>query len=186
MIPSAEEILRSLYGAYRLARLDAQGMEHFNVSLGGFWRSFLVSVPLAPLFLVLASLYRPADSDPLDFFAAKLVGFFGGWALFPVAMVLLVRGFELQARYVPFIVAYNWSQAIVMAVVLPLAAVVAGRLLPGVVTGMVSAGVLFATFYYLWFIARTALQTSKSLAVAVTLIEFALTYLAQAVADRAL
>jgi hypothetical protein len=185
VIPDTGEIMRSLYGAYRLGRLDPDGMEQFDLTLGGFWRSFLVAVPLAPMFLVLANLYRPGDSGALVFFAVKLAGFLAGWAVFPVVMVFFTRAFGLQAGYVPFMVAYNWSHAIVMAVVLPLAAVVASRVLPNVITGMLSAGLMFITFYYLWFIARTALRTTKSLAVAVTLIEFALTFLVQMLVERA-
>jgi hypothetical protein len=185
VIPDRGEILRSLYGAYRLGRLDPDGMNYFDLSLGGFWRSFLVAVPLAPMFAVLANLYRPADEDALAFLAVKLVGFFAGWAVFPLGMVAFTRAFGLQAGFVPFIVAYNWSQAIVMAVVLPLAAIIAIRALPLLVTGLLSAGLMFITFYYLFFIARTALRTGKSLAVAVTLLEFALTYLVQLLTERA-
>ena len=62
MMPDHEEVLHSLYGAYRLAFLDRSGMSHFNLSVDGFWRSFFAAVLVAPGFalLVVQELHRPA------------------------------------------------------------------------------------------------------------------------------
>ena len=53
MIPTAGETLRALYGAYRLARLDAGGMAYFDSSIGGFWRSFFAAVLVVPFYALL-------------------------------------------------------------------------------------------------------------------------------------
>ena len=48
-MPSLQEITASIYGAWRLALLDRSGMNWFNHSIEGFWRSFFVALLIAPL-----------------------------------------------------------------------------------------------------------------------------------------
>ena len=48
MIPDQQEVIRSIYGAWRLPWLDRSGMGHFNLSVDGFWRSFFAAVLVAP------------------------------------------------------------------------------------------------------------------------------------------
>ena len=45
-----ENMATSLYGAYRLARADKSGLNYFDASIDGFWRSFFAAVVIAPLF----------------------------------------------------------------------------------------------------------------------------------------
>ena len=40
---SLREVFTALYGAYRLARLDAGGLKYFDITDQGFWRSFFCS-----------------------------------------------------------------------------------------------------------------------------------------------
>ena len=37
---TAREVSYGLFGAWRLAHLDRRGMEYFDTSIDGFWRSF--------------------------------------------------------------------------------------------------------------------------------------------------
>ena len=48
MIPSPLEIAYGIYGAWRLARLDVTGMEVFDRTVAGFWKSFFAAVLVAP------------------------------------------------------------------------------------------------------------------------------------------
>ena len=60
----------SIYGAYRLARLDAAGMSYFDTSVAGFWRSFFAAVIIAPFYAMLLAIRFPiiaADADPTRF-----------------------------------------------------------------------------------------------------------------------
>ena len=47
LVPLRTEIFHSLYGAFRLLLLDQGGMRWFNVSITGFYRSFLAAVLVA-------------------------------------------------------------------------------------------------------------------------------------------
>ena len=53
---SAREAAASLYGAYRLARQDAGGLDYFDTSLEGFWRSFYAAAFIAQPFALLLAL----------------------------------------------------------------------------------------------------------------------------------
>lgn len=76
-MPKFSEIATALYGAYRLARLDPQGMQYFDLSIGGFWRSFFAAVLMAPFFALLILLQAGED-----YFAeaagAEFAGYFAG------------------------------------------------------------------------------------------------------------
>ena len=52
-MPSLAEVARAIYGAWRLMLFDADGMTFFDLSTGGFWRSFFAAVVVAPLYAVL-------------------------------------------------------------------------------------------------------------------------------------
>ena len=51
-MPPKQEIVASLYGAWRLMRLDPTGMTYFNLSADGFWRSFFAAVIVAPAYVL--------------------------------------------------------------------------------------------------------------------------------------
>jgi len=44
----AKDTAGALYGLWRLARGDASGLDFFNATLEGFWRSFAAAVIIAP------------------------------------------------------------------------------------------------------------------------------------------
>ena len=63
-MPSANQVMYALYGAYRLARFDAAGMRYFETSIEGFWRSFFAAVIVAPPYALLLFLrYRNGLAD---------------------------------------------------------------------------------------------------------------------------
>ena len=47
-MPSQREIIAALFGSWRLMRFDADGMNWFDFSSAGFWRSFYAALPAAP------------------------------------------------------------------------------------------------------------------------------------------
>jgi hypothetical protein len=182
------EIARGLYGAWRLARLDVGGLSYFDLTIRGFWRSFLVAVLLAPFYAAIVALrHDPAAGEDLGVeIFASFIGYGLGWAAYPLAMVAVARALDLGRHYVPFIVAYNWSQAVIMAALLPLVVLGAVGALPASLADFLMFLVLIASLAYLWFIARMALRASAAVASAVVALEFLVTYLLQALVDRAL
>ena len=123
------EITQSINGAWRIARMDENALNYFNMSIEGFWRSFLavlIVVPLYVVFLVLnlgqlSGMELPTSSaTSKEFYVAiKLAVHILGWLAFPVVMIPISRLMDLSQSYVPYIIVWNWSNVLVMAVILP-------------------------------------------------------------------
>ena len=174
-MPDREEVFRSLYGAYRLAFMDQSGMTHFNLSVEGFWRSFFAAVLVAPGFAVLVGEKLLARPEPLDLGWAAVVqtlAYVLSWAAFPLVALALTQLLGLSRNYVPLIVALNW--AAVLQIVVFLAAVVLGLLLPDVLEGLIMLIVTGGILFYQWFVTRTALQTTGGIALMMILIDLVL------------
>lgn len=161
------EIARSVYGAWRLAHADPQGMAHFDATPEGFWRSFRVAFLLLPAYALLLwmelALPPPEGSQPavatggIRLVAIELIAYAISWMAFPLAAHYLAAALGRQREYVGYIVAINWSAVLQTALLLPLAAVNVAGLLPSPVAELLSFAVLVALLAYGWFIARTAL-----------------------------
>lgn len=172
MIPLAE-IRDSLWGAWRLAHLDATGMRWFNLSSEGFFRSFFAAVLIAPPFFLVAWLRSqplpdPAAPPPYPF-GAHLVGYPLLWLIFPLLLAGAARPLSLTQQYATGIIAFNWAQAVIMAALLPIAMLdMTGALGPfGALLYLIAYA---AGLYYTWFVLRTALETTAGTAAALTLV----------------
>ncbi|HYM33254.1 MAG TPA: hypothetical protein VEU47_18285 [Candidatus Cybelea sp.] len=180
-MPGRDEIVRSVYGAWRLAHLDASGMIHFNQTIEGFYRSFAAAVLVAPLYFIQVlvqwdsdAAHAVANGQTPDSMGQSLTLEFAtyaiGWLMYPALVALISRPLALNQRYVPYIIAYNWSQAIIIVFWLPLTAAIQTSPVEGIAPMLWLAGFL-ATNGYMWFVARAALQTSSITALALVFID---------------
>src|SRR6185437_6240761 len=83
-----------LAGAWRLARLDRNGMRYFEATLDGFWRSFQAAAVAAPIYLILVLLRtddHPLSSDPVRATLIEAIGYVIDWTAFPLAAWYLCR-----------------------------------------------------------------------------------------------
>lgn len=177
-MPSLNEIVASLYGALRLARFDARGIECFNTSLAGFWRSFFAAVIVAPLYAI--SLLMPVDGVAVPSTPAyallNALAYGVSWLAYPVAVELVSRELGCRGRFLAYITAYNWSAVIqhsLMALIVILTGV---GLLPLPVGQFLW---LLATVYlliYVWFVARTALAIKPLAACALVALDILLSF----------
>lgn len=109
-------------GGWQLFKGDANGLRAFDASFEGFWRSFQVIVLLSPVLLVMIASERAllleqtaltAETFPQsEFVWSRLLGFVLGWVDYPIALALLAGPLGLRHRYVPLIVALNWTSLI--------------------------------------------------------------------------
>ena len=185
MIPDQHEIVRSLFGAFRLARLDGRGMGYFNLSIEGFWRSFFAAAIVAPGYALLVAQKLatwPATVDPALAVLIEAAAYALSWIAFPVAAVFLTTMLGLSRNYVPLIVAANWAEVLQFA--LFLLVMLATLLLPAGVRGPVLVAVIGAILAYEWFVARTALATTGGVAVGIVLVDLLLGVGINVAADR--
>ena len=165
------EIGPAVFGAWRLAQVDAGGMRYFDQSLQGFWRSFRVAVLVAPLYalLVYFDLYgAPGLAGWFIILIGETIGYVINWTAFPLLMFYLCETIGRRDRYLGFIVAYNWSAVIQLAIMVPALAIDWLGILPESVTHAILIAANIALAVYEWFIVRTALNLSAIAAAVIT------------------
>jgi hypothetical protein len=192
---------RALAGALALARFDRKGMEYFDLSYDGFWRSFnaiWVTLPiviasaivtpevvrrLTELQPELASAAHTPQNIAL-FSVTESFSFVAGWLFFPVAMIWVARMLRIGGRYVPLIVAYNWSRVIsVYAALMPAVLFGVGLLGAGGMLLLQFVAFIFILAYR-WFVIRTATGLAGTTAFGLMLFELLGAFLVDAIAGQ--
>ncbi|MGA0393198.1 MAG: hypothetical protein ACO3MW_03920, partial [Rhodospirillales bacterium] len=106
---SAREIVSGLYGAFRLAILDRNGVQYFDNSLQGFWHSFFAAVLILPLYIILIALRygEPGlTQDTFRYVSIEIIAYVMQIVAFPLLMIKLVNVFDADKNYYVFIIAY--------------------------------------------------------------------------------
>jgi hypothetical protein len=181
---TAREVSYGLFGAWRLAHLDPRGMEYFDTSVEGFWRSFWAAALMAPpyvLFQVLQFARQDADLDPLRFFLVEAIGYTILWSAFPLAAWYLAAVVGKSNRYLGYIVASNWGNVIQIAVTVPVVALIAASGLPAGIAHMIWLVIIAASLFYEYFIARTALDVDMPVAAGFVFMNFVLSFLRETI-----
>ena len=165
-MPPFAEIRHYFEGAWRLAYGDTGGMAHFDFSADGFWRSFWAIVVVAPGYAVLVADQYSRRGDVVAFWptvTAETLSYLLGWAVFPLLAIWLTRMFDVAERYVPLIVALNWSTMVQIAVLLvPIAL---GAVLSAAMVTFLMTITTGAMLLYHGFIIKTALECTVGTAV---------------------
>jgi hypothetical protein len=123
---SLAEIVGSLRAVVGIVLGRPGAIKGLDVSYDGFWRSFLVIVPMAPLLAlgffsqqkaIVEQSALTADLLPTgQLVFVYLLLILVDLVAFPLALALLGRTLGISARFVPYVVALNWLS---LAVALP-------------------------------------------------------------------
>ena len=185
-LPSPGEITRSLSGAWRLFLNRADAMRLFDVSLGGFWRSFAAIILVLPLSVAVAMAERAARlaqvptatpfSEPA-FWSAWLVGLTVDWVTFPALLALGAGFLGVGRTYTAFVVARNWGGVIETVPQAAWAALVVAGLLSSEIAEDLYLALLIVVLRYHYLIVRHALQAPVALAIALVIADFLLSLL---------
>lgn len=172
-MPPKQEVYSSLYGAWRLIRLDAAGMGYFNVTADGFWRSFFAAVIIAPFYLALSIIELRAhlpEGDHATLVALDMANYVLGWMAIPIVMIFVARFLDRRRHYARFIIATNWIA--VPQWVLVMATFALFRVVPGEVAGLLYIAMIVVLLFYDFFVTRIALDVGVGQAFAVTVLAF--------------
>ena len=179
-MPSWSEIISSAYGAWRLARFDANGMAYFKLSVEGFWHSFFAAVLLTPAYVLLV-LMRTAglnmdSAEPVSIakdpsLAFEAFTYLSGWIIWPITMLFVARLFGQIQNYAAYIIVYNWGNVIQISLLLPVAMITHSGILPEGVSAVLSIVITLFIFFYLWFLTRTALRVREWAAASIVTID---------------
>lgn len=179
------EITRSLYGAWRLARRDPGGMNYFDLSIRGFWRSFGAAVVVLPVYIYFVAVnFDGTDASTAWFVTVKILAYVAAWGTFPIVMVGLARMLNLTANYVPFIVASNWASVLQVLLFVPVNTLAAFGGLESGGGALLYLFTMLIVLVYQWFVARTALQTTKAIAGGLVAVDLVLGLFVAGVFDR--
>ena len=183
---SLAEIGPAIYGAWRLALFDPGGMRHFDRSLHGFWRSFQAAILALPLYALLIWIHL-AGMHVGGGWPRVLLGegiaYVIGWVAFPLAFYYVAPIIDRTDHYLGFIVAYNWTSLIQLAILLPAYGIAALGILPAGLGSAVADVAEIATLVYEWYVIRTALQVPGLGAAGVLLMDVVLSLVIQTLAD---
>ena len=164
-------VTRSLYGAYRLARLDPDGLTYFDTTPAGFWFSFFAAVLTFPIYvLIITTSWIDADNDVFipRIIVVEMISFVIAWTAFPVILPLVLRALNREQHYILGVVAYNWASVLQNLIYLPV-----------VVLGLLGAGdggpigmiVLLAILLYSGYVAKVALDIRPLAAGAIVVLD---------------
>lgn len=185
---SFREIVYSIYGAWRLARFDRAGMDYFDTSEQGFWRSFSAAALVAPIHILLLMLLGKLGDvgpDALRFTVVEIIAYVLSWTAWPLAVFYLARALDRGQSYFRYVVAYNWAQ-VVGATAMLVVSVLARGLLPQGMAALASVTIWLAILFYEGFIARTALDVPSSTAAGMVMANVVLGLFIFALANRML
>jgi hypothetical protein len=179
MLPVVE-IGYALRGLWRLLQFDPGGLEYFDRTIAGFWRSFRVALLIAPLYAILIPQKLEAIQPTVGWqqvLVIEILSYVVSWLLYPTVVYELCRWLNRQAEYPGYIAIYNWSAVIlVTATVLVKLPTLAGVTSPD--ASDILGFIIFHLFYvYLWFIARTALKTDPLPAIGLIFVDYVLWFL---------
>lgn len=176
------EVAQSIRGAWRLFLGDASGIEAFDTSIDGFWRSFAVIILLIPAVVILmaaermdilgAGIYAPENFPQGVFIASRVIGTAIDWVSFPLVLALLAKPLGLSARYVPLVVALNWTSIIsVLPATIPALLLTLGfvDMDSAIIMAMVGLGIAIR---YQYIVTRAATGASISFSIGLVVLSY--------------
>ena len=175
-----EEASRSLYASWLLLIRDTEGYRYFSQTEAGFWRSFSAIVIIAPLYLYAGTVQIQLPDEPVPespSLAAALVGLVLQWIGWPLAMVPIARWLGLARSYARYIIAYNWSSVLVVAVVVPPLMLLDIGLIGAGFAALLAFVLSVVALYYRWYVAITAFETTGITATALVIADVVLSLL---------
>jgi fumarate reductase subunit D len=187
--PSLREVIEALYGSWRLARLDAKGIEHFGTDAEAAIKSFFVAVILAPAYVLLKAITLPYDlitADAASVVAISALAYVIHWTALPVVMYPICDGIDRSRHYFRFVAAFNWITVLQLALVLPVTLLLSSDLVPSGIVGILYLAMYVAVLGYIWFTVGKALEITGLGAAGVVFLDFAITELIENFAVRAI
>ncbi len=178
---SLKEITWSLYGAYRLVRKDPDALQYFNISAGGFYTSFAAIILALPFFAVENAIdYQLIETETsiVPFLIVLCIALAVNWLAFLAVMAVFARFLDFSDKFSVFVIVYNWAQLAIIIVWMPLSVLSTG-LAGGSLNSVFSLLFLGASYVYLWYIIRVALQVSGPIALGFAFLEFIIAILTQ-------
>ena len=171
------ELLISLYGAWRLLIRDPRGIEILDDSIEGYWKSFYCALVVLPGFgLWFAfSVYDPTHEAGLSrILSVEGIGYVISWVVWPLLMAYIAPEIDRDLNYIRYIVAYNWSKGISIAIYMIVLALGLPGIVPDGIMAFFSFIALVVILSYRWYILCIGLEVSPGAAAGLVACDFVL------------
>lgn len=127
-MPPADDIQRYLTGAWQLMMGKREGVSLLDVSADGFWNSFFaIAIALPALIVGWVGTANEIGADPtaaasrLSYLLRLALIDIGAWILPLVGLAFIASTAGIRDRFVHYVIASNWSSAILAWLMLPAA-----------------------------------------------------------------
>jgi hypothetical protein len=127
-MPPADDIQRYLTGAWQLMMGKREGVALLDVSADGFWNSFFaIAIALPALIVGWVGTANEIGADPaaaasrLSYLLRLALIDIGAWILPLVGLAFVASTAGIRDRFVHYVIASNWSSAILAWLMLPAA-----------------------------------------------------------------
>ncbi len=173
------EIVRSLAGAWQVFLDRPNAVGYFDVSVGGFWRSFRAIVLILPAYALsgLAEWVATPPEAGVDgtlFILGKAMSLAVDWVAFPIVLALIADRLKVMQTFSAYIIVRNWASVVATAPFGVIAFFYASDMIGQDAASTLSLAVLFVILRYNYLIARRVLQVGVGLAVAIVISDFVL------------
>lgn len=155
-----KEFSRSIFGAWMLARFDANGLMLFENTVSAFWRSYWAAILALPAYIALVMMRTPEAMITVGALPAVLIqtsGYIIGWFAMPFVMLGVCRIIDREEHFCRYFAAYNWAALLQITLMLALTTLAKTGIMPPAFAGMISVAAIIAILFYQGYIARVAL-----------------------------
>lgn len=127
-MPPADDIQRYLTGAWRLMMGKREGVALLDITADGFWNSFFAIAIALPALIVgwvgtanEIGANPAAAASPLSYLLRLALIDIGAWILPLIGLAFVAASAGIRDRFVHYVIASNWSSAILAWLMLPAA-----------------------------------------------------------------
>ncbi|MHA7774825.1 hypothetical protein [Roseibium sp. M-1] len=178
------EIRAAWDGSLLLLRNRPEGMALFDQSIPGFWRSFSVVMLLIPAYLAgglaerkfmfAANEYHPDMFPDGAFWFAQMFGLAADWLTLPLLLAALAIPLGVSHRYVPFVVARNWTSLLASTPYLIIYTLYILGIFGAELTLFLSLLLLPVLIWYSYLVTRIALQAGLGITIGIVVLDVVL------------
>ena len=173
-MPSIDDILRYMFGVWRMMMGKPDGIRFLDISADGFWNSFFaIAVALPALIVGWVGLVNELSADPSAFSGRVSILIrlamvdMGTWVLPIVILALVAPRAGIGDRFVHYVVASNWASALIIWLMLPAALLrLIAPSLPGLIETL-SLTLFVVSMALTWRLTNAVLGKGPSVASAV-------------------
>jgi len=174
-MPGIAHILQSIRATIGLILLRDTALYDFDRTAKAFYWSFFALIIAAPVQFIGVEIQDSALGDAAiapstAMLITQIIAYLADWFVFPLMMIPISKQLGFAQNYATYIIAYNWSKAVIYYITVPLYSLAIAGGNDQLFSAIAVPVTLWFLFYRVW-LARTALNVTWPLAIGVFMVE---------------